>query len=291
MKIKKSVVISIIASLLIITGGVFAYLYELANLSYFLIGVGVLIIFLPFVISSVIEGRIEREKDEMFLEFSRNLVGSVESGTPISKSIINMREKNFGSLTPHVQKLANQIELGIPLQRALETFAYDTKSRTILRAITLIREADKTGGNISTILESVANSVSEIEKLKEERRSAISSIVVEGYIIFLVFIIIMVVLELFLLPKIFSVQFVSAGQTLSSGASNNFIENTQVPANTLTPEDFSFAFLALLIIQGLFAGLVIGKLSEGNIKAGIKHSFIMIAMAILISTGARLLIT
>jgi len=290
MKIKKSVVISIIFGLLIISGGVFAYLYELTNLSYFLIGVGVLILFLPFVISSIIGGRVERDKDEMFLEFSRNLVGSVESGTPISKSIINMREKSFGSLTPHVQKLANQIELGIPLQKALETFTYDTKSRTILRAITLIREADKTGGNISTILESVANSVSEIEKLKEERRAAISSIVVEGYIIFLVFIIIMVVLELFLLPKIFSVQLISAGSSFSTTGSNNFIQNQQVSSNVLTPEDFSFAFLALLIIQGLFAGLVIGKLSEGNVKAGIKHSFIMIAMAVLISTGSRLII-
>ncbi|MEM3113247.1 MAG: type II secretion system F family protein [Candidatus Pacearchaeota archaeon] len=290
MKIKKSWVISFIASFLLVSGGVISYYYGYNNLSYFLAGTGFLIIFLPFVIASIIEGRIERDKDEMFLEFSRNLVGSVESGTPISKSIINMRGKNFGSLTPYVEKLANQIELGIPIQKALETFAYDTKSRTILRAITLIREADKTGGDISTILESVANSVSEIEKLREERRSAISSIVVEGYIIFLVFIIIMVVLELFLLPKIFSVQFVSAGKTLSTGVSNNFIENQQVTSDILTPEDFSFAFLALLLFQGFFAGLVIGKLSEGKIKSGIKHSFIMIALAILISNGSRLII-
>ena len=290
MAIKRGVIVSIIASFMIISGGFVSYTYELSNLSYFLFGVGTLILFLPFVVSSIIEGRVERDKDEMFLEFSRSLVGSVESGTPISKSIINMKKKNFGNLTPHVEKLANQIELGIPLQKALETFAYDTKSRTILRAITLIREADKTGGDISTILESVANSVSEIEKLKEERRSAISSIVIEGYIIFFVFIIIIIVLELFLLPKIFSVQFISAGNTLTSDTSNNFLDNQQI-SGALSPEDFSFAFLVLLVIQGLFAGLVIGKLSEGNIKSGIKHSFIMVAMAILISTGSRLLLT
>ena len=100
----------------------------------------------------------------------------------------------------------------------------------------------------------------------------------------------MVVLELFLLPKIFSVQLISAGSSFSTMGSNNFIQNQQVSTNVLAPEDFSFAFLALLIIQGLFAGLVIGKLSEGNVKAGIKHSFIMIAMAVLISTGSRLII-
>jgi hypothetical protein len=53
--------------------------------------------------------------------------------------------------------------------------------------------------------------------------------------------------------------------------------------------DFSVAFLLLLITQGLFAGLVIGKLAEGSIKSGIKHSFILVALALIISTGSRLI--
>jgi hypothetical protein len=39
-------------------------------------------------------------------------------------------------------------------------------------------------------------------------------------------------------------------------------------------------------VQSLFAGLVIGKLSEGTIKSGIKHSFILVTIAILLTTGA-----
>jgi hypothetical protein len=34
-------------------------------------------------------------------------------------------------------------------------------------------------------------------------------------------------------------------------------------------------------------GLVVGKLAEGKLKAGLKHSFILITIALLISTGAR----
>jgi len=40
-------------------------------------------------------------------------------------------------------------------------------------------------------------------------------------------------------------------------------------------------------VQGFFAGLVIGKLSEGSTKAGLKHSFIMMALAYLMTTGVR----
>ncbi len=281
MAIKRGSIIGAIFGLIFIGVAVFFLLYfNSRNTFYFLMGVGILTAILPFVLSSIGQTKDEREKDEKFLEFSRTLVESVESGTPISKSIINMKSKSFGSLTPHVQKLANQIELGIPIQHALETFAYDTKSKTILRAITLIREADRTGGNINVILNSVAKSVSEIEKLKEERRSAISSIVTEGYIIFFIFIIIMVVVEVQILPLTASI----AGISSNSGG----FEGLNLGSNNFEPNQFSIAFLSLLIVQGLFAGIIIGKLAEGRIKAGIKHSFIMIALAILISTGSKI---
>ena len=57
-----------------------------------------------------------------------------------------------------------------------------------------------------------------------------------------------------------------------------------------TAEQLTRPFLWLLIAQGFFAGLVIGKLAEGNMKAGLKHSFILVALAILISTGAKVFI-
>ena len=290
MGVKKEFIIGIIGGLIAFGGAGAVYYYGdgFSNLVYFLVGSGVLVILFPFVLSSIISGKREREKEEKFLEFARSLVESVESGTPISKSIVNMSQKDFGSLTPHIKKLANQIELGIPLQKSLETFAYDTRSKTIIRAITLIREADKTGGNINTILESVAKSVSEIEKLKSERRAAISSLVVEGYIIFLVFIIIMVVMEIQIIPLTSQIGFGTGGNidALPSGAA----EIGATVGEGFDPNEFTFAFLGLLVFQGFFAGLVIGKLSEGNIKAGIKHSFIMVSMAILISTGAKLIL-
>jgi len=47
------------------------------------------------------------------------------------------------------------------------------------------------------------------------------------------------------------------------------------------------AFLYLLIFQGFFAGLVIGKISEGSIKAGIKHSFALVALSLILFLGAN----
>lgn len=250
-------------------------------LAYFLMSVGALIVFSPFVVNSVIQNRTQQEKNEMFLEFSRALVESVRSGTPINRSILNMNPEKFGSLGVHIEKLANQIRLGIPLSRAFETFAYDTKSKLIIRAVTLIREADKTGGNINTILDAVAKSVSKTEKIREERKSAVSSIVVEGYIVFVIFIIIMIIVEIQILPMTSGMIDISSEGVVPGVGS--------VGGSTTDFSDSSIAFISLLITQGFFAGFVIGKLSEENFKAGFKHSFILVALAILISTGSKLI--
>jgi len=296
MKLRKDIIIGIIAGFFIILIAVISSLiFESTDLLYFLLSIGILVIIAPFVVATVIKTRSQREKDEMFLEFSISLVESVESGTPISKSITNLSNKSFGSLSPHLEKLANQIELGIPLQKALQTFAEDTKSRTIIRAITLIREADKIGGDITTILDSVARSVASIEKLKAERRAAISAIVVEGYIIFAIFIVIMVIIEFAILPMTDSLSGLSSTTSFFNSPAQidlNSPESNQA-SNVETEEDtemnLSLPFLFLLITQGFFAGLVIGKLAEGEISAGIKHSFILVSLALIVSTGSKLI--
>jgi len=53
-------------------------------------------------------------------------------------------------------------------------------------------------------------------------------------------------------------------------------------------EAISSSFLYLLLVQGFFSGLTIGKLSEGSIKAGVRHSFSLMLMSFLISSGANL---
>lgn len=283
MKLKKMHWFGIIAAgVLLLIDIVYYSIMNDLNLFLFLAGICLTILFMPFVIGIVLENRKEDDMTQMFLEFSRSLAESVATGTPISKSIVNMKNKNYGELTPNISKLADQITLGIPVERALETFASDVGSKVIGRAIALIREAERAGGEIDYILESVAKSISEVDKLKKERKAAVYSLVVQGYIIFFIFIGIMLVMEFQILPL--------AG---SAGGIGKFtIEGltsaTASQEGALDVEQLSRPFLFLLVTQGILAGVTIGKLSEGSIKAGLKHSFIMSIAAFLISSGANL---
>ncbi len=284
MRLTKAHWIGIIFALIMIIADII--FFKTDKIFFFLIGIAVVIVVLPFVASLAIEGREEREKNEMFLEFARNLAENVKGGTPIGHSILNMKGKNFGFLTPHIVKLSNQISMGIPLSRALETFANDIGSNTISRAVTLIKEAEAAGGKIDAILDSVASSIYQIEKLKKERKAAISNLIVQGYIIFFIFIGIMLVMQFKIIPLTEDVGSIGNIKTGSSAAPG-IPSSVSIGGGTGRSEQYARPFLYLLIIQGVFCGLAIGMLSEGYLKAGVKHSFVMTLAAFLISTGAR----
>jgi len=246
---------------------------------FFLLWFGILVVMLPFVLTTMQNSKIAGEKEEMFLEFTRNLYESVRTGTPISKSIINMKKKQFGVLSKHVEKLANQISMGIPLRTALQTFATDVNNYTVSRTITLIGQAERAGGNIGEVLEEVAKAVRMVDKLKKERKATISTLVVQGYIIFLVFIVIILVMQFYIIPMLSGIT--NVGSLGVSGIN--------APAGGVDASDISNSFIYLILIQGFFSGLTIGKLSEGDIKTGLKHSFALMSLSFLISAVANII--
>ena len=254
---------------------------------FFVIGVGVLAMAAPFVVATIHETNVAAEKEDMFLEFARNLVESVKTGTPISKSIVNVRDKPYGVLSENIKKLANQISMGIPLSSALQTFSKDVNNRTISRALTLIGQAERSGGEIGGILESVTEAVSTSDRLKKERKAAISSLVVEGYIIFLVFIVIILVLQFQILPMVIGIT--PTGSSLGLGGIGGLGGLGGGGGQPIDKTQIANAFLYLLLIQAFFTGLTVGQLSEGNMKPGLKHSFILMTIAFLISAGANVL--
>jgi len=284
--INKTEIIGVVIAIVILLGNLF---FLGTNLFYFIGGIAFVIGGFPFFLYLIFENNTLREKESMFLEFSRNLVENVRAGTPISKAIMNVRQKDFGPLNPHVVKLSNQISLGIPIQTAFETFARDLNSSTISRSITIISESQKAGGQIENILDSVVSSVSQIEKLRKERRSSIYNLVVQGYIIFLIFIVIILIMEFKILPIATGLSD-SLGGSGSSDAIGSLGGALGGSGKIATPEQLTRPFLWFIVVQGFFTGLVIGKLSEGKIKAGLRHSFILVVLALLINTGSKVIV-
>ena len=153
------------------------------------------------------------------------------------------------------------------------------------------------GGNIEDVLDTITTSVIEIKNIKEERKAQIHGQLVQSYIIFIVFIGVMIVIQNFLMPYIANLS--GGADVLTGGTTTAADELTASPIqDQMAKVDIEFSslgaffrsvwgwlvslrgvFLMLAMIQGLFAGLVLGKLSEGDISAGYKHSMILMSLA------------
>jgi archaeal flagellar protein FlaJ len=267
MEFKPTYFISIILGLGVITIDVILFL----NARWFLpiIILGLSLFWIQFGMDLFKENKKQKEKEIQFLEFIRNLTESVKSGISIPKSILHVSKKDFTVLNPFIKKLANQIESGIPTRKAMLTFAADTNNAIIKRSISIIIEAEQSGGDISDILTSVVNSVVNVKKIKEERKAGAYSQIVQGYIVFFVFIAIMLIMQLWLFPKL-----VGLSSNLQGGLGSSSGETFNLDRT----------FFSLIMIQGFFAGIMIGKFSEGSIKNGLIHSMILMIVAALLVT-------
>ena len=233
---------------------------------------GALLIVLPPVMSIYTRYSTRKEIEEQFVSFVMDLTDSIDSGMTLPMALEHCSKRDYQALSGHVSHLVAQVNWGIPFKKALESFARKTRSRSVQRAVSTIVETYRVGGKISDTLNSVTKSMVTMNKLDAERKSSVYSQVVTSYMIFFIFIFIMVVIQVFILPSLSMENIADVG--LSSGGP------------PMTAEEYSQIFTIFIIIQGFFAGLATGKMSEGSIPAGLKHSVILVFLGYAIFTLA-----
>ena len=199
-----------------------------------------------------------REIEDRFPDFLSDVARNIKSGMTLIQAVKATKNVNYGVFSVHVKKIINQIDWGVPLDKVLTNFARDS-THFVKRIVSTIIETYRDGGDISSVLENVGRSASEVNNLRKERASGVYSQVITGYIVFFVFVGVLVSLQTFLVPNI----------TTSSA------EFSLIDVNVMG-KIYKDVFQWLILIQGFFSGLVVGKLSEGKLVAGLKHCIVLI---------------
>jgi len=236
---------------------------------------GSLIATAPIVLILYTRYKTNREVEQQFIVFMRDLSDSINAGMTLPLALNHCSKNEYMALTPYVNDMAAQVDWGIPFKRSLETFAKKIESVTVKRSVTTIIETYKVGGRISDTLNAINRSLITVEKIKKERSSSVQSQVVTSYMIFFVFIFILVILQSFLIPSL-------TQRSVSSVA----LSVTGAPETLPTTQDYSDIFTIFIVMQGFFAGLATGKMAEGSIMGGLKHSVILIVTGYLVFSMA-----
>lgn len=223
--------------------------------------VGALITMVPSVLTFYTRFRTAKEIDEQFIIFLLDLTEAINSGMTLPMALKHCAKRDYRTLTPYIKSISAQVDWGVSFRDTLNIFSKKIGSVPIKRAIGTILETYEVGGKITDTLKAVGGTLIEISKIKEERTVSVHSQILTSYLIFFMFIFILVVLQTFLLPAMTGGTIPGVGVTMEV---------------TIPLEVYSQGFTNFIIIQGFFAGLATGKMAEGSIVAGLKHSVVLI---------------
>ncbi len=285
--------IPVIAAALWFLFGVVLFHSDPAIMANFVL-IAVLIGVLPYILMSYFEYQRIKSIEDQFPLFLRDIAESQKAGMSLPQALRNAAKVDYGKLTPEIKKMSDQLSWGIPLQEVLERFSKRMKdSKIIRRSVRILIEAYNSGGNITETMESTANDVTIIKEAEKERKSMMSQHVTMLYLIYFIFIVIVLVLSKTLFPILEMSSGAPAGGTQVGTFQDPMAACEQTggvycifhPVFSAICMMFSFGtgvncfykalFFSVVIIQGIFSGLVCGQISDNSARAGIKHSLIM----------------
>ncbi|MCX6820857.1 MAG: type II secretion system F family protein [Candidatus Aenigmarchaeota archaeon] len=239
--------------------------------------IAVVIFALPIVLLRYTEYNEVKEIEEMFPVFLRDFVETIRGGMTLPAAIKAVAKNDYKALNSYVKRMAAQLDWGIAVERVMISFGKRSKSKLIMRIISSVVESQRFGGNISDTFEALSNTAVQIDRLRQERSLSMNSQMITGYVVFFVFLGVMLGLQNFLVPSLGNIN--SAGV---AGSLGSLTGSASGPQSLDIAGEYKVIFRNLIIIQGLFAGLSVGKMAEGEILGGVKHSALMMLVGFVV---------
>jgi flagellar protein FlaJ len=231
------------------------------------IALGILLTISPPSIAFYIDDRWRKGIDSNLPNLLRDVADAQRTGLSLPRAVSESSKRNYGPLTPELQKMAAKISWGIPFDQAMRSFTDTADTELNNRAAILILEAQRSGGVIEDIFDSAQKHVEDILALRKERLGSMRPYIWIIYAAFIIFLLVIVVLfQTFFYPM---EQMYLDFQDVGLGG-------TTMGLAPQTLATYKILFLHMTLIEALFSGLVAGKMGEGKAKSGLKHSTIMV---------------
>lgn len=227
-------------------------------------------------------GRMEK----VFPDFIGLMSSNLRAGMTVEKAFLNSARPELAPLDKEIKKTGKEIATGKSMSQAFKGMADRIDSDKIEKVVSLIISGLRTGGNISTLLQTTASNMRERAYLEKRASSNVLMYVIFIFvavgvgapILFgLSSVLVEVIIELTgQLPNIktskISMPFTMSGVSISS----SFIIY------------FSIGFI---LITDIISSLLLGLVNKGNEKYGLKYVFPLIAISLGLFFAVRLILS
>ncbi len=232
-------------------------------------------------------------KIEAMLPDALQIISSnIKAGMTLENAIWTSARPEFGPLRDEIKRVSSDTFGGTPVSITLGRMTNRVHSPVLERAIRLIVEGIRLGGEMSKLLDEVAEDIRGTQILHKEVATSTLT-----YMIFIVFTAMIAAPLLFSISTFYSevnanvlqkhpggaLYMPSSAQTQGLGALSAF-GSTNQPAGSITPQDIFWFSLASIFFTNLFAALIVGEIQSGKASQGIKF----IPVFVVVSIGAYL---
>jgi len=209
----------------------------------------------PPAMLTYIDFRWRKAVDERLPDLFRSIVQAQETGMTLPQALEEAAKRNYGPLTAELRKMTQQISWGMSFEEALLALGKRVNTVLVQRTVPMIIEASRSGGYVEKVFDPMGRFIQATLLLDKERRTQTRPYIAIIYVAFFVFI--------FTIVLLFKSFFMSLDQLPMLGTT------------LMAPEEIRRMFLHMTIAQSFFGGLVAGKMGEGTINAGLKHSLVL----------------
>ncbi|WP_407356161.1 type II secretion system F family protein [Methanolobus sp. WCC5] len=221
----------------------------------------VLVAIIPYSIDSFLQKRLLQKREVAFSEFLYKLSELMRGGIDPVKGFINLSKTNLGVISSNAQDAASSMVLGKSFEESMHRMSASMKSRLVARYIDVVVQAAYTGGNVADLLFRTSEDMRSVINIQREKEANLKQYIVIFYLAQGIIIMLTYILSTSLLPLIQGV-----GMEMLGGSG-------------LSDIDFERGFFHMIILNALFGGLIIGQITEGEMKHGFKHSAILIMLS------------
>jgi archaeal flagellar protein FlaJ len=232
--------------------------------------IAALIILIPYAIFYEIWARKVLGIQALLPDFLERMAGINQVGLTIAQAIAIMVNTNLGLISYEIRRIKKDMEWGANFTEALVRFEERVSTPSIARTVTLITKASEMSGQIGQVLSIASSDAKMSEVLKKERLAEMFIYTAIVYLSFFVFLFVVGVLTTQFLPVLghINTSGLPAGGALSGIGS--------IPIQT-----FNRLLYHACLIEAFFSGLIAGQMGESSLSAGVKHSCILLIIALI----------
>ncbi len=217
----------------------------------------IIIALFPAAVLDYIDYRWRRSIDEHMPDLLRAIVQAEKTGITLTHAVEEAAKRRYGPLTPELRRMVAHMSWGKSFEDVFQSFSQRVSTSLTKRSVPLVVEASRAGGHVEKVFEPMGKFVQSTLNAEKERQAQMRPYIAIVYVSFFVF--------LFTVIMLFRTFFVQ--MTDLAALNSTLLSNTE--ARQL--------FFHMSIAQALFSGLVAGKMGEGTVSAGLKHSVILLA--------------